>query len=104
MLGHVHELRREVQAAHARVEAALALVTEQGVGELIPATMYQRGGTLAALGHSEAGIAQMRQGMATMQARQTRMARPQLLARMAEAYENSGQAEAGLDVLAEALA
>ena len=89
-LGHVHELRREVQAAHARFEAALALATEHGFVEWIPATMNQRGGTLAALGHSEAGIAQMRQGIAALQATQTRMALPQLLARLAAAYENSG--------------
>ena len=72
--------------------------------EWVPATMNQRGGTLAAQGHYEEGIAQMRQGIAAMQATQTRMALPRLLARLAEAYGNSGQAAAGLGVLAEALA
>ena len=104
MAGQVHELRREVQAAHARFEAALALATEHGFVEWVPITMNQRGGTLAAQGHSEEGIAQMRQGIAALQATQTRMALPRLLARLAEAYGNSGQAEAGLGVLAEALA
>ena len=102
--GMVHELRREVQAAHARFEAALALATEHGLVEWVPIAMNQRGGTLAAQGHYEEGIAQMRQGIAALQATQTRMALPRLLARLAEAYGNSGQAEAGLDVLAEALA
>ena len=46
----------------------------------------------------------MRQGIAALQATQTRMTLPRLLARLAEAYGNSGQAEAGLGVLAEALA
>jgi class 3 adenylate cyclase/tetratricopeptide (TPR) repeat protein len=100
-VGLVHELRREVQVAHARFEAALALATEHGFVKWVPITMNQRGGTLAALGHSEAGIAQMRQGIAAVQAMQ---ALPRLLARLAEAYGNSNQAEAGLDVLAEALA
>jgi tetratricopeptide (TPR) repeat protein len=104
MFGQVHELCRAVQTAHERFEAALALATEGGFVEWVPITMNQRGGTLAALGHSEAGIAQMRQGIATLQATQTRMTLPRLLARLAEAYGNSGQAEAGLDVLAEALA
>jgi predicted ATPase len=100
----VHAFRREVQAAHARFEAALALATEHGFVESIPTTMNQRGGTLAALGHYEAGIAQMRQGIAALSATQTRFPLPGLLARLAEAYGNSGQAEVGLDVLAEALA
>ena len=104
MTGQVHEFRREVQAAHARFEAALALATEHGFVERVPATMNQRGGRLAAQGHSEEGIAQMRQGIAALQATQVRMGLPRLLARLAESSGNSGQAEAGLDVLAEALA
>jgi predicted ATPase len=66
--------------------------------------MNERGWTLAALGHSEEGIDQMRQGIAAQQATQTRMGLPRLLARLAEAYGNSGQVEAGLGMLAEALA
>ena len=102
--GVVHWLRREVQAAHARFEAALALATEHGFVEWVPFAMNERGWTLAAQGHYEAGIAQMRQGIAAQQATQTRVALPRLLARLAEAYGNSGQVEAGLGVLAEALA
>jgi predicted negative regulator of RcsB-dependent stress response len=99
--GQIHEHRREMQAAHARYEAALALATEHGLVEWVPITMNERGGTLAALGHSAAGIAQMRQGIATLQ---TRRILPGLLARLAEVYGTSGQAETGLSVLAEALA
>jgi predicted ATPase len=46
----------------------------------------------------------MRRGIATKQATQTRMGLLRQLTRLAEAYGNSGQAEAGLVVLAEALA
>jgi predicted ATPase len=102
--GGVHSLRREVQAAHARFEAALALATEHGFVEWVPISMNERGGMLAAQGHYEEGIAQMRQGIAAMQATQTRMQLPRLLSRLAEAYGNSGQAEDGLGVLAETLA
>jgi predicted ATPase len=102
--GQVHWFRREVQEAHARFEAALALATEHGFVGWMPVTKTERGGTLAALGHSEEGIAQMRQGIAALQATQTRMSLSGLLVRLAEAYENSGQAEAGLGVLTEALA
>jgi predicted ATPase len=101
----VHEFRREVPEAHARSEAALALATEHGFVEWLLNIMNQYGGTLAMLGHYEAGIAQMCQGIATPQATQTRKERlPKLLSRLAAAYGNSGQAEVGLGVLAEALA
>jgi tetratricopeptide (TPR) repeat protein len=104
MAGGLHVCRREVHAAHERYEAALALATEHGFVEWIPEAINERGWTLAAQGHSEAGIAQMRQGIATKQATQTRMGLLRQLTRLAEAYGNSGQAEAGLGVLAEALA
>jgi ATP/maltotriose-dependent transcriptional regulator MalT len=103
-VGAAHERRREVQAAHARFEAALALATEHGFVEWVPITMNARGRMLAAQGHSEAGIAQMRQSIAAQQATQSRMSLPWMLARLAAAYGNSGQVEAGLGVLAEALA
>jgi predicted ATPase len=104
MVGGLHESRREVHAAHERYEAALALATEHGFVEWIPDAMSERGSTLAALGHYAEAIAQMRQGIATKQATQTRTGLPRQLTRLAEAYGNSGQAEAGLVVLAEALA
>jgi tetratricopeptide (TPR) repeat protein len=104
MAGGVHWRRCEVQAAHERFEAALALATEHGLVEWVPVNMIQRGGTLAAQGHYEVGIAQMRQGIAALQATQTRMALPLLLSHLAKAYGNSGQAEEGLGVLAEGLA
>jgi tetratricopeptide (TPR) repeat protein len=102
--GLIREFRREAPVAHARSEAALALATEHGFVEWLPSIMNQCGGTLAMLGHYDAGIAQMRPGIATQQATQTKKGLPKLLARLAAAYGNSGQAEAGLGVLAEALA
>jgi predicted ATPase len=104
LAGLAHWLRREMQAAHARFEAALALATEHEFVEWVPVAMTHWGGTLAALGHYEAGIAKMRQGIAALQATQIRRDLPRLLARLAAAYGHSGQVEAGLDVLAEALA
>jgi predicted ATPase len=89
-----------VQMAYERLEAALALATEQGLAEWLPITMSEQG----AQGQPETGIARMRHGIAAIQATRTRLSLPRLLARLAEAYGNSGQAEAGLGVLAEALA
>jgi predicted ATPase len=99
--GQIHVLRREMQAAQERYDAALALAMEHGFVEWVPITMTERGETLAAQGQYEVGIAQMRQGIATLQSRRIL---PGLLIRLATVYRNSGQAETGLRVLAESLA
>ena len=62
-----------------------------------------RGWALAEQGQGEAGIAQIRQGIAALQATGTAGARPFVLALLAEAYRQVGQTEEGLRVLTEAL-
>jgi predicted ATPase len=62
------------------------------------------GRVLAEQGQGEEGIAQMRQGVTAFQAIQSRLLRPYCLALLAEAHGKVGQTEAGLAVLAEALA
>jgi tetratricopeptide (TPR) repeat protein len=100
-----HQLRREVPAVHERTEAALALAAEQGgTLQFLASLMHRRGWVLAAQGHSEEGIAQMRHSQEAMQATGEMSQRPWLLALLAEAYGQSGQAEEGLRLLAEALA
>ena len=64
----------------------------------------QRGRALAAQGQYAEGLAQMRQGLAAKQAAGAEIGRPGELALIAEAYGRSGQAEAGLRLLDEALA
>jgi tetratricopeptide (TPR) repeat protein len=102
--GQVHRLRREVQAACERFEAALALASEQGLARWLPISMYEWGWALAAQGQHEEGMAHMRQGIAALRATGTKMNLPWLLAGLAKAYGDSGQAEEGLRLLAEALA
>ena len=106
-----HQLRREGQTAKERNEAMMQLSTEEGFPLFqVLGTTFQ-GWTQAMAGQVEAarpglvegGIAQMRQGLATWQAMGAGMQRPHLLALLAEAYGSAGQAEEGLDVLAEAL-
>ena len=67
-------------------------------------TVHQRGWVLAAQGQSAEGIAQMREGLSALQATEAELAQPRLLALLAEAYAHGGHAEAGLRVVAEALA
>jgi predicted ATPase len=62
-----------------------------------------RGWALVEQGQHETGIAQMRQGIAALQATGAEAHRLSYLALLAEAYGKVGQAEEGLTVLAEAL-
>src|SRR5262249_47753308 len=99
----LHWLRREVQAAQARAETVILLSTEQGFMMWLAAGTVARGWALAEQGQGEAGIAQIRQGIAALQATGTAGARPFVLALLAEAYRQVGQIEEGLRVLTEAL-
>jgi tetratricopeptide (TPR) repeat protein len=102
--GQMHRLHREVHAVQERTEAAMALAAELGLARRLPMTVHQWGWVLAAQGRSAEGIAQMREGLSTLQATGAELAQPRLLAWLAEAYGHEGQAETGLRVVAEALA
>src|SRR5262249_38733588 len=60
-----------------------------------------RGWALAAQGQGEAGIAQMREGLAVWEAMGDKLYRTYQLLQLAEVYSTVGQAEEGLRVLAE---
>jgi predicted ATPase len=62
-----------------------------------------QGWALVEQGHGEAGLVQMRQGLAAWHATQAEITRPYWLALLAAAYGTAGQATEGLGVLAEAL-
>src|SRR5262245_30800511 len=66
--------------------------------------MFMRGWALAVQGQGEEGIAQLHQGLAAFRAVGLELGRSWHLALLAEAYGEVGQTEAGLAVLAEALA
>lgn len=100
----VYQYRREGQAAQERAEAAIALSSEQGFLALLTQGTMLRGWALAKQERREEGIEQMRQGLAASQATGRGLTRPYDLALLAEAYGEKGQTEAGLTVLAEALA
>jgi predicted ATPase len=63
-----------------------------------------RGWAVAEQGQWEEGIVQMQQGLAAYRATGAEAIRPYYLACLAEAYDQMGQADEGLKVLAEALA
>ena len=100
----LHKLRGEANAAQEWAEAALAIMTEQGFGQNLGTTTFTRGWALAAQGRHEEGMAQMRQGLAARRAVGAGITLAEYSARLGEAYGRIGQAEAGLRLLAEALA
>jgi predicted ATPase len=64
----------------------------------------ERGWALATQGQWDEGIAHIQQGLVAHQAIDAEIARPVYLAMLTEAYVAAGQVQAGLRVLAEALA
>src|SRR5262249_26502237 len=60
----VHIYRREPEAAREHAEAVIALATEQGLPWWLAAGTLARGWALVAQGEGEAGIVQLRQGLA----------------------------------------
>jgi class 3 adenylate cyclase/predicted ATPase len=99
----LHKLRGEAAAAQEWAEAALAIMSEQGIVRYLAATTFTRGWALAAQGQHEEGMAEMRQGLAGRRAMGGGVALAEFPARLAEAYGRIGQAEEGLRLLTEAL-
>ncbi len=100
----LHQCRCEAPLTHARAEAILTLGTEQGNPQVLERGMCLRGWALAANGHEEEGITQIRQALATYQSAGATRDRPYYLALLAEASAQGGQTTEGLEALAEALA
>jgi TOMM system kinase/cyclase fusion protein len=100
----VHQYRREVHLVQERAEAALALSREQGFAMYVAIGTVLRGWALAKQAQQEEGIAQICQGLTACRSVGLELLRPYFLALLAEVYGDTGQIDAGLAVLAEALA
>jgi predicted ATPase len=100
----IHQLRREARTAQESVEALMTLATEHGFPHWLAAGTPLRGWILTEQGHTEEGMTQIRQGIAMKQALGDEEWRPFWLAYVAAAHGNSDHPEAGLPILAEALA
>ncbi len=82
----------------------MSLATEQKFAQWVTAGNFQRGWALAMQGQGEEGLALMQQGMAAVLTTGAEIFRLIFLAFLAETYGKIGQVEAGLHMLAEALA
>ena len=98
----LHHLRREASLTQARAEAAMTLATDQAFLQQLAQATPLRGWALAASGHGEEGITQIR--LAVYRATRAPRDRPYHLALLAEASAQVGQTTQGLEALAEALA
>jgi DNA-binding winged helix-turn-helix (wHTH) protein/predicted ATPase len=99
----LHQCRRESLLVQERAEALITLSTEYAWQQRLARGLMLRGWAVAMQGHHEAGIAQIRQGMAAYQGTEPAIMWPYVLTFLAEAYAHADQADEGLRVLAEAL-
>src|SRR5262249_21375921 len=88
----LHIFRREWPLGQVRAEATIALAAEQGFAHWWALGTILQGWARVMQNQGEEGMAQMRQGLAALQATGTRGAWPYYLAMLAEAYGHSGQA------------
>ena len=103
-MAQLHQFRRDVQATLEQAEATIALSNEQGFPVMVDYGTPLRAWTLVMQGHTEEGIAQLRQIMANKLAGIDQSEWPMYYALHVEAYGAAGHTEEGLDMVAEALA
>jgi predicted ATPase len=99
----LHQYRREVLLVQERAETAMTLSREQGFVYTLAQSTILRGWTLAEQKQAEEGITQIYQGQAALKATGGKLGQSMYLTLLADAYGKTGQEEAGLAVLAEAL-
>jgi predicted ATPase len=107
----VHLFRREGQDAQVHAEVLLTLAREHGfawwlgVGPSLQGwALVERAALSGAREQREAGLVQLREGLADLRAAEAEVHVPLFLGAVAQAYAHGGQAQDGLRVIAEALA
>jgi predicted ATPase len=100
----LHQYRRERRLVLEQAEADIALCREQGFAFFLAHGTIMHGWALAAQGRRAEGMTQMHQGMTVLRTIGVGVLLPRDHTLLAEAYGESGQAEEGLRLLAEALA
>ncbi len=100
----LHHFCQERAGIQEQAEEVIAICTKQGIALLLAWGTILRGWALAEQGQGEAGINQIHQGLAAAQAMEAGVFRTHQLTLLAETYDAVGEPEAGLRVLAQALA
>jgi hypothetical protein len=102
-IAFLHYHRREAVAVQAQADTLLTLATAQELPLWVGHGTCWRGWSLAIQGQGEAGMTQLRQGLAAVLATGQTLTQPLHLVLLAEAAGQAGQVEVGLHLLAEAL-
>jgi predicted ATPase len=98
----LQQLCRERHTANEHAEVALTVCTEQGFAYYLAWATIIQGWALAETGRREEGIAQMHQGLTTLQATGGGLRIPYYLTLLAKADGEAARAEEGLRLLVEA--
>jgi class 3 adenylate cyclase/predicted ATPase len=102
MAPFVWQFRRDVSAVYEHAEAAVVLATERGFPHWAALGTSLRGWALAMQGQGEAGMAQVRQGLAAWRATGAVLTVPYLCIVLADVSAHLGHTADGLQALAEA--
>jgi predicted ATPase/class 3 adenylate cyclase len=97
------QLGRDRSATQETGDALATLAGEQGFPHFVAATKVIHGWVLAETDNAEAGLAQIREGLAAWKATGAGFCVPYFLGLQAQAHARAGQVEEGLDRLIEAL-
>jgi predicted ATPase/class 3 adenylate cyclase len=98
----LQQFRREQHTANTHAEIALTVCTEQGFAYYLAWATIIQGWVVAETGGREEGIAQMHQGLTTLQLTGGGLRISYYLALLAEAYGDHGEPGEGLRMLADA--
>ena len=100
----LHQFRHEPHTVDEHADTALALCTAHGFAYYWAWGTIIQGWSFVVHGQREAGLEQMRQGLAALRSTDAKRALPYYLALLAEGYGAVGQTDEGLHFLAEAFA
>lgn len=104
IIAWIHACRREPDEAREHREAVSSLATEQEMPFWLAWGTMMQGGSLGMQGDGQAGVAEIRQGLAIYQATEAAEGQTYAFVLPAEVYRISGQIEEGLATVTEALA
>jgi len=102
--GTLYQLLRDVPRSLEQWDAVIRLSAEHGLAQQLLWAKPWHGWTQVKLGRRAEGIAEIREGLATLQAMGTEVTRPQCGALLAESVAEDGRVEEGLAIIAEGLA
>jgi class 3 adenylate cyclase/predicted ATPase len=101
---YIHQLRHEVDAAHERAVATIALCDEHRIApHYLASGIVLKGWAMASAGEVEEGVSELEKGLSAYRETQMGLRQPYYLALLAEIFGKTGRAADGLRAVDEAL-